>query len=499
MVSQPTTVDARVDRRVLAAMTLLGGAVVPLEIALVRIFSFSIWHHFAFMVLSIALLGFALSGVLLRITPELGTPPRERAGFFALAFAGTAILAVYAACHTRFDPTFLPGHPWEAFPLLILYFVLVIPFTFAGLAVVTLLEANAPSAGTLYGFDLAGAGSSAVLAPWALSAVGAEGLVLSASVLATAAAVLLVWHRGVAVRAVAVLACLASVTAVPYSAEIVDVRPGPGKMLGILLVYDHNVRQVSSEWNAVGRVDVLEGAPASSWVTLAPGELETDIVIDGDAATPVLPLGGGLETFTYLDGIPSTTALEAFAPRDVLVIGSGGGVDVAAAVHHGARHVDAVEVNPIIVRLVTGPYAERLGGLFTRPEVTLHNAEGRSFVRQSERRYDLIQISLVDTWAAASSGAYSLAESYLYTAEAFEDYLAHLSDEGAFTITRWLTTPPREPLRLCTVAVEALRRRGAERPRRPHRGGRSRHARHARGTARALRRGGAGVAPARRA
>jgi hypothetical protein len=270
-------------------------------------------------------------------------------------------------------------------------------------------------------------------------------------------------------------------------------------MLGILLVYDHNVRQVSSEWNAVGRVDVLEGAPASSWVTLAPGELETDIVIDGDAATPVLPLGGGLETFTYLDGIPSTTALEAFAPRDVLVIGSGGGVDVAAAVHHGARHVDAVEVNPIIVRLVTGPYAERLGGLFTRPEVTLHNAEGRSFVRQSERRYDLIQISLVDTWAAASSGAYSLAESYLYTAEAFEDYLAHLSDEGAFTITRWLTTPPREPLRLCTVAVEALRRRGAERPRRPHRGGRSRHARHARGTARALRRGGAGVAPARRA
>jgi spermidine synthase len=174
-------------------------------------------------------------------------------------------------------------------------------------------------------------------------------------------------------------------------------------------------------------------------------------------------------------------------------------VDVAAAVHHGARHVDAVEVNPIIVRLVTGPYAERLGGLFTRPEVTLHNAEGRSFVRQSERRYDLIQISLVDTWAAASSGAYSLAESYLYTAEAFEDYLAHLSDEGAFTITRWLTTPPREPLRLCTVAVEALRRRGAERPRRPHRGGRSRHARHARGTARALRRGGAGVAPARRA
>ena len=113
---------------------------------------------------------------------------------------------------------------------------------------------------------------------------------------------------------------------------------------------------------------------------------------------------------------------------------------------------------------MTGQLAERSGHLFERPEVTLHRAEGRSFVTASSERYGAIVLSLIDTWAASASGAYSLAESYLYTVEAFEQYFEHLGDRGVLVITRWDWIPPRESLRLCTVAAQALRRLGVDDP-----------------------------------
>jgi len=307
-----------------------------------------------------------------------------------------------------------------------------------------------------------------VLAPWALPWIGAEGLVLAASVLAACAALVLAWDAGPRQRALPAASLAAALLALPFAGPLASVQAGPGKALGELLDHDAfpSTRVVSTSWSAIARVDVVDGAPPVVWTApgaSAPPPPELQILIDGDAATPILTLPVAPGQGEFLDAMLSTAALQALAPERVLVIGSGGGVDVVAALHHGADHVDAVEINPIIVDLVTGPHARRLDGLFSRPEVTLHHAEGRSFVRQSDDRYDLIQISLVDTWAAASSGAYSLAESYLYTTEAFDDYLEHLTDRGALTVTRWLTIPPRESMRLCTVAVEALRRRGVER------------------------------------
>jgi hypothetical protein len=115
---------------------------------------------------------------------------------------------------------------------------------------------------------------------------------------------------------------------------------------------------------------------------------------------------------------------------------------------------------------MTGRYDARAGHLFSRPGVTLHLGEGRSFVRSASRSWDLIQLSLIDTWAALSSGAYSLSENYLYTVEAFQDYYRHLTPRGVLAITRWHREPPRETLRLCTVAREALSREGIAAPER---------------------------------
>jgi len=145
------------------------------------------------------------------------------------------------------------------------------------------------------------------------------------------------------------------------------------------------------------------------------------------------------------------------APYTALVIGTGGGRDLLSALAFGATAVDGVEINPIIVNdVMRGRFREYSGGLYDRPDVRIAIEDGRSFVRRSPRRYDIIQASLVDTWAATSAGAYALSENSLYTVEAFEDYLSHLTDRGVLSVTRWVY----DGLRLVSLAQEAGARHG---------------------------------------
>ncbi len=151
-------------------------------------------------------------------------------------------------------------------------------------------------------------------------------------------------------------------------------------------------------------------------------------------------------------------------PAKVLVIGVGGGIDVLMALLKGAASVIGAEVNPAMLALLTDRYREYSGNLAGDPRVTLVNAEGRAFVRSSQDRFDVIQLSGVDTYAALSSGAYSVAEAYLYTVEAFADFLERLNPGGFVQVSRFYVDPPRETLRLAAIAAQALRSRGVAEP-----------------------------------
>jgi spermidine synthase len=150
-------------------------------------------------------------------------------------------------------------------------------------------------------------------------------------------------------------------------------------------------------------------------------------------------------------------------PR-VLVLGAGGGADVLLALYHDARSIDAVELNPQLIDLVRGRYADFAGHLYERPDVRAHVGEARGFVAASTDRYDLIQIPLLDAFAAAAAGTVSLSESFVYTIEAFEIYLDHLAPGGYLAITRWLKLPPRDSAKLFLTALRALQRRGVAEP-----------------------------------
>jgi hypothetical protein len=180
--------------------------------------------------------------------------------------------------------------------------------------------------------------------------------------------------------------------------------------------------------------------------------------IDSAASTPILRLNADASNAQYLRY--ELTALAYHLPQPgfrALVIGPGGGRDLASALVFGAGRVDAVEINPIIANdVMRGRFLEYSGGILTNPRVAVTVDDGRSYVKRTANRYDVIQASLVDTWAATAAGAYTLTENTLYTVNAFGDYLDHLTPGGVLTITRWVF----DGLRLVSLAQDACAARG---------------------------------------
>jgi hypothetical protein len=166
----------------------------------------------------------------------------------------------------------------------------------------------------------------------------------------------------------------------------------------------------------------------------------------------------------FLDQLTSALPYHLKHAHRVLVLGAGGGMDVLQALYQDTEEIHAVELNPQVVELVSTDYAEFSGGLYNKPRVQLHTAEGRGFVSARDTRYDLIQLALQESSGASSAGLYALSESYLYTSEALQTYLDHLKSGGYLAISRWIKLPPRDTLKLFVTSIEALRRTGVEEP-----------------------------------
>jgi spermidine synthase len=331
-----------------------------------------------------------------------------------------------------------------------------VPFFFSGLVVSVLLLFRARDVSRLYFFDLGGAAVGAVAAIPLLDTLGGIDAQLAAAVLACSAAVV-VGRR--ATRPVRYLSIGALALALVLLAG--------NSRFGLLHLHfaKGEVREVVEfeDWNSFSFVTV--SAPADRPAVRS-------IKIDADAETLILrrpfqTVGSERLRSEVAPRWVSSAANLLLDRGDVLIIGSGGGADVAFAVAFGAETVDAVEINPIIVEeIMLGKYADFSGDLYRRPEVTVHVAEGRSFISRSDNRYDLVQLTLVDSWAATAAGAFSLSENHLYTIEAFVDYMRHLENNGVLAVTRWLFPRPRQTLRLMSTAYEAARTLGVESPER---------------------------------
>jgi spermidine synthase len=305
----------------------------------------------------------------------------------------------------------------------------------------------------VYASDLLGAAAGCLVLIPLLDRVGAPGVVLTAAALALTGGVLFaspagrirVATIGGAIMAVALAGQLTGVAAF----DIGDAKGHVGD------------RALFAKWNSFSRIGVYERTH-DNW-SLSPAFKGTVphtryMDIDAAASTPILQAAPDLSNVQYLKYELTAVAYRLKTPGfSALVIGPGGGRDLVSALVFGAGHVDGVEINPIIANdVMRGQFREFSGGIYTNPRVRIAVDDGRSFVRSSPDRYDIIQASLVDTWAATAAGAYTLTENTLYTVEAFNDYLDHLNDDGIVTMTRWVL----DGLRLVSLAQEAGAARG---------------------------------------
>lgn len=459
-----------------------------LEIALTRIFSVSLWYQFGFMIISTALLGFGASGTYLAVKRDaLKGDVHGKLARNAALYSLSILLAFALMVRIPLDPL-KPLLPQTANPqaatvelivLMLLYYALiVVPFFFAGLTLGTALSAWAREIGSLYFADLVGAGLGCLVVVLALYTLPGQGAVVLASVAAALSAV--AFSRGrarlTASRVTALLALYASAVAIivlPLADRLFELYIPPSKPLHI--AYDReNFPAIQLEytgWTPFSRIDVYwqPGMKGQAWGLSGaydgPLPEQKFITIDAAAMTAINRWNGTREELAWVNALPSSLVYRLTERPHVLLIGPGGGVDVLVAWYNGARQITAAEINPLIVEIMRGRYREYSGGLYSDlPNVEIHVAEGRNFVARSQEIYDVIQFSQVDTWAAAAAGAYSLSENYLYTRDAFLDYLNHLSPDGMLAIGRWYFDPPGQPLRLVTIGAAALEKIGVRDP-----------------------------------
>lgn len=440
-----STSSSSSDRVLLSGVALASFAALLLELALTRLFSVVLFYHFAFLAISIALLGLGAGGVGAYLWKPRLAKYETRTLVTRLCVVNALFVPIVLAVVLR-TPVSLHISTGNFLRLSSIYLTSAIPFFVTGLAFSIVFARESQHIPRLYGADLTGGAIACLAMVPLLNWLGGPNTVLFAgTVMAVAGAV---WAESAKQRKavlVLVAGCLVMI-GINHSGRIFDIVYAKGMFRDPAFVE-------FAQWNAISRVEVDRDGGAKA------------IVIDADANTYIMNANlnqwHGTVWEKNLMSAPPALANVLRPHGEFAIIGPGGGVDVLRAVANGSPNVTGIEINPIIANsIMRGRYADFAYHLYERPEVHLHVTDGRSFVRNASQQYDVVQMTLVDTWASTAAGAFALSENSLYTTEAFQEYFEHLKPDGMVAITRWEFRQPREALRVVSVAMEALHRLG---------------------------------------
>jgi spermidine synthase len=421
-------------------------ATLLVELSVTRIFSVVLYYHFAFLAISIALFGLGAGGVFSYVVAGWKAPLYLKLGRLSALNSLLVVVALVVILAQKGDVGELGwGTFWK---LAAIYFSTALPFFVSGAIVSLAVSETMERVNRVYFFDLLGAGSGCLLLMGLLRVFDGESTVLAAAVIFAATAA--IWHSmagsaGGRAASVALALALVAFVTVNKNHHILDIRHAKGNDIPV---------ETFVRWNTFSRIALVEKK----------AEGRQTIVIDADASTDIatfdldhLTAGERHDLLTQGPALPYAVRPGAKA----LIIGPGGGWDVARALASGSRDITGVEINPIIANTIMRErYPALSHGLYLRPEVRIVVEDGRSFVRRSTAKYQVVQATLVDTWASTAAGAFALSENNLYTVDAVRDYLQHLTDDGVVAFTRWGFDPPRESLRLVALAREALTQLG---------------------------------------
>jgi len=486
------------------AVALVSLAVIGLELVLMRSLSLRYWHHFAYLVISVALAGFGASGTVLALVSRVIEGWwREWMAGAAFLFALSVPVVRWAARAVPLDVQFLAWDLGQAAQVGLLEVLLFVPFLFGGAVIGLALMDEPKRIGGHYGANLVGSGLGAVAAVLLMHLVPAEDLfIVMAGAAFLAGAIIVPWYRPGGVAAV-----LLTAVGLIHLYALAPREPlfSPYKTLPQSLAMP-GTEVLYRDEGPLGRIDVVAGpalhfAPGLSLQYADPLPPHVVMILDGDAASGIYDCETP-EQWKFLDyttkavayhvrpvgkgdkGVDGANARRVSAPAaqdekvsgtfsdgqkgarhpvaGVLIVGAGGGADIGLARYHGTRRITALEMNRDIIEAMTGPLRARGGRIYEAPGVQIVPLEARGYLASTDRRFRLIQVPPVQAFGASGAGLYATQESYLYTVEAMGAMLDHLAPDGLVCLTRWAQEPPRDGLRLFDTARAALVRRGLD-------------------------------------
>ncbi|MFP3928906.1 MAG: hypothetical protein ACLFUP_08380 [Desulfobacteraceae bacterium] len=444
------------------------------QILLMRILSYSLWHHLASMVISMALLGFGSAGSFLFLLR--GPLSRAQDGALTVLAALAALsfpVSLLAFESAGLDPLRLAWDAGEWLDMGAAYLSLSLPFLLSGSVVAIILSRAGERTPGMYAFDLMGAGCGALgVVPVLFLGFPWELVVPLAGVLLLAAVPCALASR----RSLGALACIAlsaGLTVFIFQTGGLEPKIHESKGLPVALNYpDARVEAVrtgpTGVVHAVGS-DFIHHAPGLSLAyESGRGGLpeQKGLFVDGDGPLSVTRWRGKLDSLEFLDYTPQALPYHVRRPLRAAVIGAGGGSEVLLSVFHRTPEIVAVESSLEVAELMTGPLDDFSGRVFTRAGVALIKDDPRRFFSAFHGKFDLVQLTLSQAFGAASGGAGAAREEYLYTTEAFCSYLERLTERGLLSVTCWLKAPPRDSLRVTATALEALAGLGYSAPER---------------------------------
>ncbi len=441
--------NSRVILRLIFNASLAG---LSYELALMRVFSISLWYHFAFMVISIAMLGIGASGTALSIFPGLKDLRRVPLYVFMLAIA--IPVSYLLANGVPFDPARLSWDRAQLLAVGLYYIVLCGPFFCFGLAVAAAYSTLPREAPAIYAADLLGAGAGALAMVWLLSLGGPE---TSVFMISTLLATGLLYRIGWKIRTASVLLIAVNLAVLAVHPAFIKPRISPYKPFSLAMQFP-GAALLETAYSPYSRVDLFKSlaarsAPGLSFTYLEPLPEQTGIAVDaGDiyAITDESDKG----RLAFVRSLPSGLAYRLSPNHDVLVIEPRAGLALLTARQFGARNISAIDSNPLVLRVMR-EYGRTHGSPVYEHQAWAGLARTR--LSASDKKYDLIDLSFT---GSTPSAVFGFAEDYRFTLEAFEQYLARLKQEGFLSLTLYIIPPPRTELRLLTTLAQSAEASG---------------------------------------
>lgn len=462
-------------KRVYLTIFLVTCAVLILEISLTRLFSIYLSYHFAFMVISIAMLGIGSAGTVLSIypvkrkaQPELSNEVYSRLSVYAMLSGISIILGYIVSNHIPFNPVKLSWDGMQVFYVALYCFVLSIPFFFSGILIATAFSIHSEKSELIYGSDLLGAGAGSLAVLGLLNIAGPEYAVLTASTLCFIASFVVGRHdsqpdRGKTLRLFSIMLIAINLLMFIRHPDFINVRLSPYKSLSLSLKYP-GAEHLRTYYNPFSRIDTLKSpavrfAPGLSLTYLDPLPEQIGLSTDGGEMNAVTK-ADNKEALTFLEFLPSALAYEigkknvdTTRNRDVLVLEPKGGLQVLMAEYYAFKMIRKIESNPLMVKIIRDDFGEFSGKIF---EHNTWSGLGRSLLHGSQF-YDIIDLPMT---GISVTGAFGISEDYRFTVEAFKEYLSALKKGGLMSISLYLIPPPRTELRILGTVVTALEQKG---------------------------------------